>query len=288
MKLKINRHVKSFIKVILSFAALYFVYTKIDIKEVINVYRQSNPFFLVIALLFFTISKIIAAYRLNGYLKAIDIFISETANLRLYLLGMFYNLFLPGGIGGDGYKIYLLNRHFNVKARRIFWAIFFDRLNGVLALVILATLFFYFLGGLVMVKWFLWILIPLGIFVFYYIIRRFFSYFRKIVMPGTFQSLLVQVSQTLSAFFIMLALGIDNYHVAYLFIFLLSSIIAMMPVTIGGIGSREIAFLYGAKMLALNTSVSVALSLMFYLITLLVSFFGIFLSFKPEHILKHS
>jgi hypothetical protein len=28
-------------------------------------------------------------------------------NLRLYFLGLFYNVLLPGGIGGDGYKIFM-------------------------------------------------------------------------------------------------------------------------------------------------------------------------------------
>ena len=285
MKIKVNRHAKSFLKVLLSVAALYFVYTKIDIREVMSVYKQSKPFYLIFAVLFFVISKLIAAYRLNRFLRAINIFIAEAANIRLYLLGMFYNLFLPGGIGGDGYKIYLLNKNFNVKTRRIFWAILFDRLNGVLALVILATVFFYFLDGLTPWKQFMWLIVPAGIFLFYFVIKRFFAYFRGVIVPGTFQSIMVQVSQAISAFFIMLALGITTNYAEYLFLFLLSSIIAMLPFTIGGIGSREIAFLFGSRVLMLETGTSIALSLMFYLITLFVSFFGIFLSFNPGRIL---
>jgi len=32
---------------------------------------------------------------------------------------MFYNLFLPGGIGGDGYKIYLLNKLSNKSIKSL-------------------------------------------------------------------------------------------------------------------------------------------------------------------------
>lgn len=63
----------------------------------------------------FNISKIISSIRLNRYFKDINLSLSQTYNLKLYYLGMFYNLFLPGGIGGDGYKIYIIKNILNKK-----------------------------------------------------------------------------------------------------------------------------------------------------------------------------
>src|SRR5690606_41951136 len=49
-----------------------------------------------------------------------------------------YNFFLPGGIGGDGYKIFFLKKTFQISRRQVLGAVFFDRLSGLWALCIVA------------------------------------------------------------------------------------------------------------------------------------------------------
>ena len=282
MKLKLNKTVKTTLKVILSIAALYFVFTKIQFGEVMAIYKESNLWFLLLAAILFAGSKLVAAFRLNHFLKAIDISISHAFNLRLYILGMFYNLFLPGGIGGDGYKVYLLNKKFGVKVKRILWAILFDRLSGLLALFILTCVLAYFIPIPTEYKYFIWLLIPASLVAFFFLIKFFFEYFKKIYPLVTLQSLMVQFLQLLCAFAILKGIGVFDLHSEYLFIFLISSIVATMPITIGGIGSREITFLYGAQFMGLDENSSIALSLMFYIITALTSFFGIYYSINSK------
>lgn len=282
MKIRISKPVQTAIKIILSVGALLFVFTKIHIQEVLAIYKESNLLYLGVAILLFSLSKFIAAFRLNRFFHAIEIKLPEIFNLRLYMLGMFYNLFLPGGIGGDGYKIYLLNRNHNVKAGKIFWAVFHDRLSGVVALFCLAVILSLFIQIDILenYKLWVWILIPSGILVLYFIIRKFFSYFRSIYFKTTSLSLMVQLIQTLCAYFIFIAIGGSGNLTGYLFVFLISSIVAMLPFTVGGIGSRELTFLYGSIFLELNENLSIAMSLMFYLITAFVSFFGIYFSIR--------
>ena len=55
-----------------------------------------------------------------------------------------------------------------------------------------------------------------------------------------------------------------------------------LPITIGGIGSREITFLFGAELMQLDIHQSIALSLLFYVITALVSLFGIYFSLNEK------
>jgi len=116
----------------------------------------------------------------------------------------------------------------------------------------------------------------------YLIIRRFFNYFKSIYFETSGLSFLVQIIQTLAAFFIFLAIGGSGSEFEYLFIFLISSIVAMLPITIGGVGSREITFLYGSMLLGLDKNLSIAMSLMFYLITAFVSSWGIYYSIKSN------
>jgi len=109
---KLKRLIKTLLKFAVTAAALYFVIRKIDIADILELYRQSNLFYILLALILFALSKLFSAYRLNIYFRAIGLRLAEKTNIRLYLLGMFYNLFLPGGIGGDGYKIYLLQKNY--------------------------------------------------------------------------------------------------------------------------------------------------------------------------------
>ena len=282
MKFKTNKSVKTAFKIFLSLGALFFVFTKIEFQEVLAIYKRSDVIFLLIATILFAASKFFAAIRLNRFFRAIDIIIDEIYNIRLYLLGMFYNLFLPGGVGGDGYKIYLLNKKHPVKASKIFWAVFHDRLNGVLALFCLAVFLSLFIDIHLpfQYKLWIWILIPLSIMTLYLIIQQFFSHFKNIFLKATSYSFLVQIIQTLCAYIIFLAIGGNKDEAGYLFIFLISSIVAMLPITIGGIGSREITFLYGSKLMGLDENLSIAMSLMFYIITAFVSFLGIYFSVK--------
>ena len=283
-KIRINKYIKLFFKLAFTVGALYFVFTKINFHDVLSLYRSSNFIVLIGALLVFAFSKAIAAFRLNQFLKCIFVNISEKSNLRLYLLGMFYNLFLPGGIGGDGYKIYLLNKKFSVKVKKIFSAILLDRISGVLALFCLAVILSYFIYYPVIYKYFTWFLVPLSILIFYLIIKYFFKDYLNIFFKTNFQSFIVQISQTISALMILYALGINDNTTGYLFIFLISSIVAILPITIGGVGSREITFLFGARLIDLDVNNSIALSLMFYLITAIVSLSGIYYSIKPPQI----
>ncbi len=284
MKIRISKPFQTAIKIVLSVGALLFVFTKIDIQEVLAIYKKSILLYLLVAILLFSLSKFTAALRLNRFFHAINIKLSEVFNLKLYSLGMFYNLFLPGGIGGDGYKIYLLNKTHDVKAGKIFWAVFHDRLSGVLALFCLAIILSLFIQIDVEINYkpWIWLLIPAAILLLFIIIRKFFSYFKHIYHITTSLSFIVQLIQALCAYFIFLAIGGSGNVAGYLFVFLISSIVAMLPFTIGGVGSREITFLYGSIFMGLDENLSIAMSLMFYLITAFVSFFGFYFSIRGD------
>jgi uncharacterized membrane protein YbhN (UPF0104 family) len=281
---KTIKNLKTALKIILSVAALAFVFLKIDFQQVMRIYKSSVFSLLFLAFLLFVLSKTIAAFRLNRFFLSTGIQLKEGYNLRLYLLGMFYNLFLPGGIGGDGYKIYLLNKQHNVKARKIFWAVLFDRLSGMLALFCLAVILSLFINIPLNFNYqvYIWLLIPVALVVFYLILHYFFSHFSGIYISTASMSFLVQIIQTLCAFIIFRAIGGNEQELEYLFLFLISSIVATLPITIGGIGSREITFLFGSQLLHLDQNLSIALSLMFYLITAFTSFWGIIYSINSK------
>ncbi|WP_291868809.1 lysylphosphatidylglycerol synthase transmembrane domain-containing protein [Maribacter sp.] len=278
------KHITAALKVIISAILIYFISTKIDINEIGSVLKKANPIYVVCAILLFVLSKAIASIRLNLYFHQLNINLTEKSNLKLYLLGMFYNLFLPGGIGGDAYKGYLIKKQFKIDTKKIISVLVLDRLSGLLLLFIFACILNLFMDITLLQDFNILIIIIISLFTsilaFWFINKKFFSYTLPIFWTSFTFSALVQLAQLGSIFLILMSLNIETDLIGYLLIFLISSIVSVIPLTIGGIGSREITFFYGATFLGLNETVSISISMLFFLITAFVSLFGIIFHFK--------
>jgi uncharacterized membrane protein YbhN (UPF0104 family) len=280
-----NKKLFTALKIVISALLIYFVFTKISFQEVLQTLKRTQPFYLFLASIFFVLSKIIASFRVNLYFHRLQVFLTQISNLKLYLLGMFYNLFLPGGIGGDAYKGYLIKKQFNIDTKKIVSVLVLDRLSGLLLLFMYACILIPFLNLNLIpyIEYYALATILLGIGVFWILNKKFFQYVLPIFWKAFGYSALVQFFQILSAYFILQSLDIELNTISYLFIFLVSSIVSVIPLTIGGIGSRELTFFYGATLLHLDENTSIGISMIFFLITAFVSLFGIYYHFKkPE------
>ena len=267
-------------KILISIAAFAVVLWKVDVKEVINQFSDIKWEYLIIAFILYGFSKFISAVRLKKLFHEVKINLSGVFNLKLYWLGMFYSLFLPGNISGDFYKFVYLKRNFNVRVRDVFGAIIIDRVNGavilLLILAILATFFFNI---------FIVVLLMLFVFgLFYIILRRFFPIAHDKIFLISLYSSLVQGVQLIVAFVILIALGIPEIHKTeiYLFVFLVSSIAAALPISLGGMGARELVFVYFGNIFVYDLSMAISLSLIFQVMNLSVALTGGFVKLKSS------
>ena len=218
---KLNKKVTTVLKVLISTVLIYFIFTKINVSEIKSILSTSNLIYLLLGLLFFVISKLVAAVRLNLYFHRLQIMLTHKSNFKLYLLGMFYNLFLPGGIGGDAYKGYILKKTFEVKTKRIVSVLVLDRLGGLLLLFIYACLLLGFLDNKLLTgyHWVFFTAIPFSVVIFWLLNKKFFHYVLPIFWKSTVLSSLVQLAQLISIWCILLALHIDTDQISYLIIF---------------------------------------------------------------------
>lgn len=279
-KTKLKKLFKTVLKALITLWALYYVSIHIDRAELLNILKIADIGWLIAALVAFNASKIASAIRLNYYFRAIGIRLAEMKNLSLYYLGMFYNLFLPGGIGGDGYKAYLLEKRYSVGYKRLIASLLLDRISGVVALLFFAGVLFFY-SHFVTLYGFLPPLVALGILLTivlnYLLTQKFFANFMGVFGITTLYAFVVQLLQLISALFIIWALPIDRlYTVDYLTLFLISSIVAVLPISIGGIGVRELTFLYGFALIGGDTTMAVTFSLLFFVITAISSLMGAF------------
>lgn len=283
MNFKIPKYLQTGIKLILTGAALYYVLSNVDLQSIGALVVQSNKTYLIIALALFILSKMISSVRLWLYLNKLEIAITQWENLRLYWLGMYYNLFLPGGIGGDGYKTYWLRKRSGKTTASLISALLLDRFSGLVMLILLTVMLYYTLDILPKLQPFGWVGAVIMLLLFYLMYWKIFPRFTPIFLPSHLLSLLVQGLQLGAAYALLLSLDVEWFLEGYLFIFLLSSIVMIFPLTIGGIGAREFTFILGAKWIGLDPDISIALSLLFYLITLVVSLYGMRYSLGSSH-----
>lgn len=273
---KLPSWLKLILKIGVSVLCLWYVSRKIDWLETWRLLAGSKKIWLLAAALFFVLSKILASFRLNIYFRNISLQLPEKTNLALYWLGMFYNLFLPGGIGGDAYKVILLNKKGKINSYKLTTAaVLLDRISGMAGLGILAAVFYFLLYNGTLFSYLAVAAILPGVFVFWLVVKKWFPSFISGFNSTLLLGLGVQLLQVACVYFLMLSIGIHHHFNAFQFIFLLSSIVAILPFTIGGLGAREIVFLWGAAAFGLGNHEAVYISLLFYFITVLVSLAGL-------------
>lgn len=279
---RFKNQLKTVLKLLLTGLALYLVFRKIDTDQLFQLTKFINWFWLIPAVALFILSKVATAIRLNRYFENIGIHLSERQNWRLYLIGMFYNLFLPGGIGGDGYKVYLLNKEFKTPVKKLVQAALLDRLGGLIAIgFLLFGLFLVVKVDLAFLESSVWNgLMMAGLILtipaFWMVQKLLFKDFLPSFWSANLWSFGGQIAQLICAWFILRSLGINENILAYQLVFLLSSIVAVLPLTIGGVGARELVFVYAHTYAGIEETAAVAFSLIFFLISAAVSLAGAF------------
>jgi uncharacterized protein (TIRG00374 family) len=144
---------------------LWWVFHDPDQREKMKVALQTADYRWVGAgILAYLVVEVAAAVRWQILLRVQNIHLTLRRVSGLFLIGMFYNQFLPGGTGGDIIKSYLLLKETDKKAGALL-AVVFDRLIGLVALVALTvtlvSLRFDLLSRTPETRQFLWILLLL-------------------------------------------------------------------------------------------------------------------------------
>lgn len=277
---KTSGFLKLLLKIAITVLCFWYISTKIDFREAFDAFLKANWMFLFVALVFFILSKVLSAFRLNIYFRNIKLKLSECSNIKLYWLGMFYNLFLPGAISGDAYKVILLNRRYKTSYKKTSAAVLLDRFSGVLALGIILSIY----GVIVLNNYKYDVLLIFAAILafagFYFVIRYLFKDFLQSFFPTFLWALAVQFSQVICIYFIMLSLHLPLSQHEWVFIFLLAAVISVLPISLGGgLGTREFVFVEGSRFFHLDPQTGVIISLLFYLLTVTGSVWGLYYNF---------
>jgi glycosyltransferase 2 family protein len=117
-------------------ALLYWVFHDPAVRaEMGKNIQRASKLWIAAAILAYIVVEIGAVVRWKILLKVQGINLSTARIAGLFLIGMFYNQFLPGGTGGDIVKTYLLWKETPDKKPGALLAVLFDRLIGLVALI---------------------------------------------------------------------------------------------------------------------------------------------------------
>lgn len=279
MSSRARKWVKLVIQVLVSAGLVAFLARQLDfgqIKAILN--RPGGWPWLLGAFVLFNASKIVAALRLNIYQRHIGVMLTEAQNLRLYYAGMFLNLFLPGGIGGDGYKIFVLNRRQGVPVKKLVLVTLADRVSGLLCLLLLLCGLVPWVG----LRWsFVTTAAVAGVAALCIVATMLLGHRLALTLESKSLSKVISLGMTVQVLQLgcmgcllsYVALPLAQY-LPYLAVFLLSSIVAVLPLSLGGLGAREVTFFYCMALLHLDPAFGVAVSGSFFLLSMASSLIG--------------
>lgn len=271
-------------KYVVAFAILYLVVNQADTDSLKHYASTINPLYLILAFIFFTIGQIASTFRMGAYYAHIGKPIDFKYNIILYYVGLFYNIIFPGGIGGDGYKIYLLNKQANYPIKEGIKIQLATRTNGLLVLLlsIYATICFIPLpfNSTLIVGAAIGLSI-VTIISYMFLSRRLFGMENKMEWRALPYSFLVQGMNILCMASLWWGLSDGKFLAEYILLFQVAAIAGMIPITIGGLGIREFTFFYGAGVISLFTGyaidgeLGIVISLLVFAITLVSAVFGL-------------
>lgn len=221
----------------------------------------------------------------------------------LYMIGAFFNMILPGIVGGDAVKGFYLYKATGRGATALA-SIFMDRYFGFTALIMLGMIaypfgFGYFHGS--RIEWLLPIVVLsffLGSFVIFSlrlgkrirILSDFYNYFyeyrnqRGIIAKVILLSVVVQMSGIIAVYILTRGLGQNPPFVAYMIFLPLIVLFTTLPISISGIGVREGAFVFFLGLLGIKPEVAAAISFSWFIAMITGGLIGLveYIRYKKE------
>jgi uncharacterized protein (TIRG00374 family) len=292
-----------------------------DIRSALEIIKSVNKPLLILSLSTHIFGIWITAVRWNTLLGTQKVKLGTTTLTLTVLIGFFFNNFLPTSIGGDVFRTYDAAKKANIPIETSASIIIVERFSGVISAstyaIIALFLGFTAIGNRSFI-------IPVIIFFIICIIIAFlilnpsilrlnklinkikflkkvkeklaniyftflsFKKFKWVLVRVLIYSFLLQFAVILNYFLAAKSLGINLNLTAFIFIVPVVTIIAMVPISIGGIGIRENTLVFIITAMGVGSEQAAICALLIFLMLIFIGIIGgITYSVRPNYI-KHS
>ncbi len=135
--LRTKRALGALFKLLVSGGLVWWLLSRLGLTAVLQQLAGADPWLLAAALLVFVLSNLLGALQWHLLLRAGEVPMSYAHTAALYHVGLFFNNFLIGQIGGDALRVYDVRR-MSGNGPSAFSTVVFDRFVGFMALAALA------------------------------------------------------------------------------------------------------------------------------------------------------
>jgi uncharacterized protein (TIRG00374 family) len=294
------------LRVVISVGLLIYLVLLADIKNIYNTLKIVDLRYFGLAILFFLICVMLLTVRWRLLLKQLKINHKFKLLANFYLIGYFFNNFLPTTIGGDVSRAYNVARVSGQKADSV-GSILLERMMGLLATLTLASISMFWviqyfhtpriifltialLLGIIFIlanilipstfKFTSTLLKKIKIFTVGEKIQKVLSSIhsyrenKKIILFAYLISLVSQFTLIMMNFILAKALNLDKVTLGYLFIVVpVTFILGLFP-SVNGLGVRDSGYVFLLTRIGLSPAEALSLSVLNTLVPVLVSLYG--------------
>ncbi len=266
-----RKHLINAAKILISVTLIVWLLHRIGVQNILKQLQTADVRWIVVAIFTFAISNVLGAVQWYLLIRSQHVKISLGHAISYYHVGLFFNNFLIGYVGGDAFRIYDIRRYSGDTTAAVSTVVF-DRFVGFLMLTSIAMtvslIWIHQLASLNTVYFIAFIL--LGWILMLFLLfnqkagKRIGRLFRPVV-PGLLQakilaiymalnqfrnnrlmlvqvlaiSLVVQLLRVLVHYWAALAVGVSTSIFYFLIFVPIIALFASLPISFGGIGVRE-------------------------------------------------
>jgi|GEM_PF-956649 len=279
-----NTTTKSVIKYVVAIILLYVVLRKTEFGEVTRYFKQISPLWSLFALGLVIIAQIAAAMRMRFFFISGGFDLGKKFANILFFVGSFYNFILPGGIGGDAYKVVIAKHRMEMPTKQGIRIMVADRASGLCVMLMIGFASLYYVNLSVNIAY-------ANLLIIASTIITSASYFiaGKILLKKTYKTMLLSLpysfviqSLWVGALLVLLqALGTTDNAIYYVILYCAASIASMLPISVGGLGIKEMTYFHGAALINqitgsnIDGELGVALSLCIFILSFVSSIPGL-------------
>jgi len=294
------------IKTVVSVGLIALILSRIDINQDFKQLQELSLSFIAFSLLFYTVLQWLSCMRWQIILASTQHSIPIRLLLSSYFAGMFLNIFLPGALGGDVYRIYQVAQ--KTKDSEIaLVSVFLERFTGLAALSALAVfglpaafqligswdiilLFFTcvaaLVGGVLIIispRLLIWtepLLLKLRLngvaarFAKIQLLLRKFAQHRQALMLSMGLSFFLQLGIVYYHYLVAQQLKISISYLELLIFVPIIVVVTLLPVSLGGLGLKEGVWVYLFSRIGLTADQALLLSITITLQSWLLSLPG--------------
>lgn len=293
-------------KILVSLSILAYILFQIDWETSIATIKDAELAFIFAGIFLQSLNRIVINYKQYVLLKARNISLSFWKLFSINMIGAFWGTFLPSSLSTDVVRgVYLVKS--GADNAISLSSVVVDRFLGIFSLLVIALIGLLFSGDLIQdnnIKSFI-ILLTAFLIIFLFVFqlkatsnfvdkllkfikfksigskliklhRAFLEYkhYPKAIFYSFLLSILVQALRVADIYIIALAFGVEIGLMSLFILVPIIMIVVMVPISIGGIGVREGAFVGFFKLIKIEPSVSIVIAVTASLIATLVALSG--------------